>query len=213
MRGANRVRKLGKLSWILIIELMLIASPASALSVDEILKGSAEFALNKFISEISPIDGWAKLDKGDALVIKGKHFWNPSYHIVFKEGKVKFWGPIPTGVDIKVEVYKVYFGILALYQGEKEDIWWTKSYFSRDGQGWVGDFFISGFEWKLLGGESEVSTAWVCWNTPSASDLPVESLNFSQNYQINGSVKVVKDWNSLVRLRFGSLAILGGGAS
>ncbi len=193
---------------------MLIISSTSAFSLDDLLKGTAEAALNEYISEISPIDGWAKLDKGDALVIKGKHFWNPSYHIVFKDGKVEFLGPVPTGVDVRVELYKVYFGILAIYQGESEDIWWTKSYFSRDGEGWIGAFFVSGFEWKLLGGESEVRTAWVCWNTPSASDLPLGSLNFSHDYQVSGSagIKVVKDWNSLVRLRFGSLAILGGGA-
>ena len=198
-----------------LITVTVIAYPAAAFDLNDLLHKTAEVALNSFISEISPIDGWARLDKGDALIIKGKNFWNPDYHIVFKEGKVKFWGPIPTGVDVSVEVYKVYFGVIAFYQGEKQDIWWTESYFSRDGQGWVGDFFVTGFEWKLLGGESSVQTAWVCWNTPSASDLPVESLNFSQDYQVNqvngSAIKVVKDWNSLVKLRIGSLAILGGG--
>jgi len=189
-----------------LVGLMLITAPASALSLQDILKGTQESALNLFIKQIMPIDGWGKVEVGDAIVVKGQSFWNPDYYIVFEGGKVKFWGPIPTDVDVKVIVYKVYFGLIAFYYGEYEDIWWKKE---KIGDGWIGGFFVSGFDWKWFGGESDVKCAYIAYNSPSIDNLAAEDVNLNLTAQASSDLKIeIVDWDSIKKVQIGGAYLL-----
>ncbi len=184
----------------ILLLLLIVASPVHALSLKQILQGSTTEALRLYTRHVMPVDGWAKVEKGKALVVRGEAFWNPDYVIIFKGGTVKFTGPIPTGVDVAVDVYKVYFGVIALHEGEYRDIWWSRK---RIGDGWTGSFFVSGFKWRWLGGESEVSRAYIAYNSPSIGDL-------SQNISREISLEII-DWESLNKKKVGSSFIILGG--
>jgi len=180
---------------VIVFSLMLIVQPASAISLSDILKGTQDAALNLFVRQVMPVDGWKKVEKGYALVVKGQNFWNPDYWVVFNGGKVKFWGFIPTDVDINVEVYKVYFGFFAVPYDQYDDIWWKKG---EIGSGWIGGFFVSGFDWKWLGGESDVRYAWIAYNSPSIDDLSASDLNLTQSAS-NLKLEIAK-WNGGIRI-------------
>jgi len=170
---------------IIVLVLFVAAAPAAhALSISDILKGSADSALRFYASQVMPVDGWAKVEKGEALVVRGQALWNPDYYVVFKQGKVKFTGPIPTGVDVRVEVYKVYFGLIAFYEGEYQDVWWSRG---RIGDGWAGSFFVSGFKWRWWGGESDVKRAYIAYNSPSVASMQLNETLL----QINDTVRTV----------------------
>jgi len=186
--------------------ILVAAAPAAAISVSDILKGSTDAALRQYSRQVMPVDGWAKLRKGEALVIRGAAFWNPDYYIVFREGKVRFWGPIPRSVDVSVEAYKVYFGVLAVPAGDYKDIWWTRE---RVGGGWVGDFFVSDFKWRWFGGESDVGKAWIAYNAPGITDLAAEDLNLNLSIQSVPELELeVVEWESRKKMQLGRYILL-----
>ena len=198
----------------IVLALIVAAAPAAhALSISDILKGSADSALRFYASQVMPVDGWAKVERGDALVVRGQAFWNPDYYVVFKQGKVKFTGFIPTGVDVTVEVYKIYFGLIAFYEGEYQDIWWTRG---RIGDGWTGSFFVAGFKWRWWGGESDVERAYIAYNSPSIGDLATQNRTallegFNESLEVQGleglELEVV-DWDGMEKTKLGSMYIL-----
>lgn len=191
---------------ILVILLAAMLMPVHA-SVSDILKGSADSALSAFARQVMPVDGWAKVKKGEALVVEGAAPWNPDYYVVFKEGKVHFWGPVPTGVDVRVKVYKVYFGVIALPYNEYDDIWWTKE---KVGSGWTGDFFVWNFDWKWFGEDSDVGTAYIAYDSPDITDLSAENLTANLTMQSSPGLKLrVVNWESMRKIRLGSVYLLG----
>lgn len=199
----RRMKRIG----ILIMLLMLATLPASA-SLDDIIRGSQDSAMNSFARQVMPIDGWAKVGNGDAMVVQGQAFWNPDYYVVFNSGKVKFWGPIPQNVDVSVEVYKVWFGTFASPQDEYNDVWWSKGRVGNSG--WMGSFFVSGFEWNWLGtAENPISQAWLGYNSPDIFDMSIDELDFNLTSQSSQELTInVVDWDDMKKSSIGSMYIL-----
>ena len=192
---------------ILFALLILASFPASA-SLDDIIQGSQESAMNSFAKQVMPIDGWAKVEKGDALVIHGAAFWNPDYYVILNSGKVKFWGPIPQNVDVSVEVYKVWFGVIASPQDEYPDLWWSKGKVGNSG--WTGSFFVSGFDWNWFGTvENPISRAWIGYNSPDIFDMSIDELDFNLTSQSSQELTIeVVDWDDMKKSSIGSMYIL-----
>jgi len=188
---------------------LLISSNVASASIQDILRSSEDQALNLFIKQVMPIDGWAKVERGKALVVRGQAFWNPDYYIVFQNGKVRFWGPIPRNVDVSVKVYKVWFGMFAFPQNEYQDVWWSKGRVGNSG--WTGSFFVSGFSWNWWGtAEKPVSRAWLAYNSPDIFDMSVDELDLNLTSQSSPELTIdVVDWDDIKKTKLGSMYILG----
>ena len=104
---------------------------------------------------------------------------------------------MPTDVNVKVRVWKVYFGIFAFpVENDKyEDIWWKKA---PVGDGWIGAFFVWDFSWRPGHGWRNAGKAYIAYNLPSAQDLNVKNVTILQN----GSVQILFDDNSTRILSF-----------
>ncbi len=173
---------------VILAVMLVICLPAThAVSLGDLLKMTINGALEVFKREVMPVDGYTGVNKGKAVVIEGASFWNPDYYVVYEKGTIRFWGPIPRGVDIKVSVYKVYFGLIAVPYAEYEDIWWKKE---RVGDGWIGCFFIRDFDWRW-GGESDIGKAYIAYNLPSFEDLSANATVMNLT---------VTDWDPLTKI-------------
>lgn len=133
-----------------------------------------------------PVDGYKGLKVGESFIIKGEHFWNPDYIVQLNDSRIYWNVLIPTDVDVKVRVMKVYFGIFAfpVEDDSYNDIWWKKA---PVGDGWIGAFFVWDFSWKPGHGWRKAGKAYIAYNLPSAQDLSVQNVTILQN----GSVRVL----------------------
>ncbi len=162
-----------------VILFLIITTPAvSAWSLRDLLKGSISAALDLFKREVMPVDGYRGIKLGESFVIEGAHWYNPDYYVRLDNATVEFSWWIPRHVDVKVTVYKVYFGIIALHYATYEDIWWTREKVGEDG--WIGAFFVWGFDWKRSG-VSQAEKAYIAYNLPAANDLGVKNVTILQN--------------------------------
>lgn len=180
---------------VVVLFLILAAGPVSAWSLKDLLKGTASHALDLFKREVMPIDGYNGLKVGESFVIKGQHFWNPDYYVQLNMSRVYWSYLVPTDVDVKVTVYKVYFGIFAFKYAEYDDIWWKKK---EVGDGWIGAFFVWDFSWRPGHGWRPAGKAYIAYNLPSAQDLNVKNVTILQN----GTVRLLFDDNTTKLLSF-----------
>jgi len=182
---------------VVVLFLIIAAGPVGAWSLKDLLKGTADHALELFKREVMPIDGYKKLKVGEGFWIRGEHFWNPDYYVKVESAKVYWSYLIPTDVDVKVRVWKVYFGIFAFpVENEKyNDIWWKKA---PVGDGWIGAFFVWGFSWRPGHGWRNADTAYIAYNLPSANDLAIKNVTILEN----GSVRILFNDNSTRILSF-----------
>ena len=185
-----------------VVLLVMMAPAVAGWSWKDLLKGTASHALELFKREVMPIDGYKKLKVGEGFWIRGEHFWNPDYYVHVESAKV-YWSYLaPTDVDVKVTVYKVYFGIFAFKYAEYEDIWWKKK---EVGDGWIGAFFVWGFSWSPGHGWRNASTAYIAYNLPSAQDLNVKNVTILEN----GTVRLLFNDDSTKILSFGDFEGFG----
>lgn len=166
-----------------------MAGPVGAWSLKDLLKSTADKALGLFKREVMPVDGYKGLKPGEGFWIEGEHFWNPDYYVQLNESKVYWSYLIPTDVDVKVRVWKVYFGIFAfpVENDQYADIWWKKA---PVGDGWIGAFFVRGFSWRPGRGWRDAEKAYIAYNLPSAQDMSVENTTALQNTTIQLPIKV-----------------------
>ncbi|MFA4701494.1 hypothetical protein [Pyrococcus kukulkanii] len=179
---------------VLFLVIILSAPGVGALSLKDLLKGSISAALELFKREVMPVDGYVGVDVGKSFIIEGAHWWNPDYYVRLDNATVEFSWWIPRHVDVKVTVYKVYFGIIALHYATYNDIWWTRK---EVGDGWIGAFFVWGFDWKRSG-VSQAKKAYIAYNLPSAQDLAIKNVTILEN----GTVKMLFEDNSTKLLSF-----------
>lgn len=172
------------LFFVMVIFVGIAAEPVGAWSLKDLLKGTISKALDLFKRQVMPIDGYEAIEVGKSFIIEGAHWWNPDYYVYLDEAKVRFSWWIPREVTVKASVYKVYFGIIALYQGQTDDIWWDKAEIGKDA--WIGAFWISGFDWKRSGW-SNATKAYIAYNLPAAEDM---SKNYNVTILQNGSIKL-----------------------
>ena len=180
---------------VFVLFLILAAGPVGAWSLKDLLKGTASHALDLFKREVMPVDGYKALKVGEGFWIRGEHFWNPDYYVNLTSAKLYWNYLIPTDVDVKVTVYKVYFGIFAFKYAEYNDIWWKKK---EVGDGWIGAFFVWDFSWRPGHGWRPAKKAYIAYNLPSAQDLNVKNVTILQN----GSVQLLFNDNSTRILSF-----------
>ncbi|MBO8175751.1 MAG: hypothetical protein H0Z18_10885 [Thermococcus sp.] len=177
-----------------VLVFLIVAAPAVGASLKDLLKGSISAALDLFKREVMPIDGYESVEIGESFVIEGAHWYNPDYYVRLDNATVEFSWWIPRHVDVKVTVYKVYFGIIALHYATYDDIWWTKE---KVGDGWIGAFFVWNFDWKRSG-TSVAKKAYIAYNLPSAQDLNVKNVTILEN----GTVELLFEDNSTKLLSF-----------
>ena len=180
---------------LVVLFLILATGPVGAWSLKDLLKGTASHALDLFKREVMPVDGYKALKVGEGFWIEGEHFWNPDYYVQLNDSRVYWSYLMPTDVDVKVTVYKVYFGIFAFKYAEYDDIWWKKK---EVGDGWIGAFFVWDFSWRPGHGWRKAGRAYIAYNLPSAQDLNVKNVTVLQN----GSVQILFDDNSTRILSF-----------
>ena len=180
---------------LVVLFLILATGPVGAWSLKDLLKGTASHALDLFKREVMPVDGYKALKVGEGFWIEGEHFWNPDYYVQLNDSRIYWNYLIPTDVDVKVTVYKVYFGIFAFKYAEYDDIWWKKK---EVGDGWIGAFFVWDFSWRPGHGWRKAGRAYIAYNLPSAQDLNVKNVTVLQN----GSVQILFDDNSTRILSF-----------
>ena len=182
----------------LVVLVLVVMAPAVAgWSLKDLLKGAASHALDIFKREVMPVDGYNGLKVGEQFIIKGEHFWNPDYIVELNDSRIYWRYLIPTDVDVKVKVMKVYFGIFAFpVENEKyNDIWWKKA---EVGDGWIGAFFVWDFSWRPGHGWRPAKKAYIAYNLPSAQDLNVKNVTILQN----GSVRLLLNDNTTKLLSF-----------
>ncbi len=182
---------------VVVLVLVLMAGPVGAWSLKGLLKSTASHALDLFKREIMPVDGYKVLKPGEGFWIEGEHFWNPDYYVQLNESKLYWSYLVPTDVDVKVQVWKVYFGLFAfpVENSKYNDIWWKKA---PIGDGWIGAFFVWDFSWRPGHGWRKAGKAYIAYNLPSAQDLNVQNVTILQN----GSVRILFDDNSTRILSF-----------
>ncbi|ANF22060.1 hypothetical protein [Thermococcus piezophilus] len=180
---------------IAVVVLFLIIAPSvSAWSLSDLLKSTISNALEIFKREVMPVDGYTGVEVGKSFIIEGANWWNPDYYVRLEDVKVRFSWWIPREVTVKVTVYKVYLGIFAFKYAEYDDIWWTKE---KIGDGWIGAFFVWGFDWKRTGW-SNATKAYIAYNLPSASDLNIKNVTILEN----GTVRLLFDDNTTKLMSF-----------
>ena len=182
---------------VFVLVLVVMAPAVAGWSLKDLLKGTTSHALELFKRDVMPVDGYKALRPGEGFWIEGEHFWNPDYYIQLNDSRVYWSYLVPTDVDVKVKVWKVYFGIFAFpIENEKyNDIWWKKA---EVGDGWIGAFFVWDFSWRPGHGWRKADKAYIAYNLPSAQDLNVKNATILQN----GSVRLFFNNNSTRILSF-----------
>lgn len=135
------------------------------------------------------VDGYKGFKFGEGFWIEGEYFWNLDYYVQFNESKVYWSYLIFIDVDVKVRVWKVYFGIFVFLVENDQyvDIWWKKVLV---GDGWIGVFFVWGFSWRLGCGWRDVEKVYIVYNLLSVQDMSVENIIVFQNIMIQFLIKV-----------------------
>ncbi|WP_297090859.1 hypothetical protein [Thermococcus sp.] len=180
---------------VFVLFLIVAAPTVGAWSLKDLLKGTASHALDLFTREVMPVDGYKGLKVGEGFWIEGEHFWNPDYYVQLNDSRVYWSYLVPTDVDVKVQVWKVYLGIFAFPYATYDDIWWKKE---KVGDGWIGAFFVWDFSWRPGHGWRPAGKAYIAYNLPSAQDLNVKNVTILQN----GSVQVLFNDNTTKLLSF-----------
>ena len=179
-----------KKAFAVVILILVVAAPAvGAWSLNDLLKNTASHALELFKREVMPVDGYKALKVGEGFWIEGEHFWNPDYYVQLNSSQIYWSYLIPTDVNVKVRVWKVYFGIFAFpVENDKyNDIWWKKA---PVGDGWIGAFFVWDFSWRPGHGWRKAGKAYIAYNLPSANDMSTKNAIENVTILQNGSVRV-----------------------